>query len=85
MLSSLPRRSLIVDVESSSPTEAKVLAKAKGMSSVDFYLDNRPIQSSELRDGQASCVVRKLDPSEAMVEVQGFDGTDFVARYLLRV
>jgi hypothetical protein len=85
LLSSLPRRSLTVNLESSSPTEAKILAKAKGMSRLDFYLNNRPIQSSDIRDGQVTCVAHKSNSSDAVVEVQGFDGTEFVARYLLKV
>jgi hypothetical protein len=85
MLATLPVRSLTVDIEPSSPTEAKALAKAKGMNRLDFYLNNRPIQSSEVSNGQTTCVVKKADSSAAILEVQGFDGTEFVARYLLEV
>jgi hypothetical protein len=85
MLATLPVRSLTVNVESASPTEAKILAKAEGITRLDFYLDNRPIQSSDIRDGQVTCVVTKPGAAEALLELQGFDGTEFVARYYLKV
>jgi hypothetical protein len=53
MLAQLPVRKLTVNVQSTSPTEANVDITTEAIDRVDLYLNDRPIDSVDVRGGQS--------------------------------
>ena len=76
-----PVRSLKLNVQATSPTQATVVADAQGMTRLDVYLSDRPIQTIDVQGGQATFTVTKPDATELILEILGFDGMQLVARY----
>jgi C-terminal processing protease CtpA/Prc len=81
LLAAKPVRQFAATVHDSSPTQAKLAFETEGMTRLDVYLGERPIQSLDLHGGRAAIVVPKKDGPQATLEVRGFDGTQLVARY----
>jgi hypothetical protein len=81
LLAATPVRQFAATVHDSSPTQAKLAFETEGMTRLDVYLGERPIQSLDLHGGRAAIVVPKKDGPQATLEVRGFDGTQLVARY----
>lgn len=77
----VPVRSLKVNAQATSPTQVAVTADTQGMTRLDVYLEQRPIQSIDVQGGQSAFTITKTDPAQTSLEVQGFDGTKLVARY----
>ena len=80
-----PPRRLVVTVESSSPTQATVSVTTAGMTRLDVYLADRPVQTLDLPEAAATFVVTKPGSGESDMEIHGFDGDVRVARYRTRV
>jgi C-terminal processing protease CtpA/Prc len=76
-----PVRSLTVKAQVTSPTQATVVADTQGMTRLDVYLSDRPIQSIDIQGGQATFTVTKPDAAQLNLEILGFDGIRLVARY----
>ena len=81
LLAAKPVRQFVATVHDSSPAQAKLAFETEGMTRLDVYLGERPIQSLDLQDGRAAIVVPKKRGPQATLEVRGFDGTQLVARY----
>jgi hypothetical protein len=81
LLAARPVRQFTATVHDSSPTQANLAFETEGMTRLDVYLGERPIQSLDLQDGRAAIVVPKKGGPQATLEVRGFDGTQLVARY----
>jgi hypothetical protein len=81
LLAARPVRQFAATVHDSSPTQANLAFETEGMTRLDVYLGERPIQSLDLHGGRAAIVVPKKDGPQATLEVRGFDGTQLVARY----
>jgi peptidase S41-like protein len=80
MLATRPARQLKVTVQSTSVTQASIVADTQGMTRLDVYLDERPIQSIDLQGGQATFTLSKGSSAQPILEVRGFDGAQLVAR-----
>jgi C-terminal processing protease CtpA/Prc len=80
-----PVRGLTVRVQMTSPTQAAIVADTKGITRLDVYLEERPIQSVDVQGGQATFTVTKTNPALLNLEIRGFDGTQLVARYKTNV
>ena len=76
-----PARELTVTVQSNSPKQASILADTQGMTRLDMYIGDRPIQSIDLECGQVKFTVQKNDSADANLEIRGYDGAHLVARY----
>ena len=81
LLAAKPVRQFTATVHDSSATQANLAFETEGMTRLDVYLGERPIQSLDLQGGRAAIVVPKKDGPQATLEVRGFDGTQLVARY----
>lgn len=81
LLAALPVRALTVSVQPTSPTQAAVVANTQGISRLDVYLADRPIQSSDVQEGQATFAITKPDAAGIDLEIRGFDAGQLVARY----
>jgi Peptidase family S41 len=81
LLAALPARRFNATVQESSPTQASLRFETEGMTRLDVYLGDRPIQSLDLHGGHATIVVPKTGGPQPTLEVRGFDGTRLVARY----
>ena len=57
LLAAKPVRQFIATVHDSSPAQAKLAFETEGMTRLDVYLGERPIQSLDLQDGRAAIVV----------------------------
>lgn len=77
----VPVRSLTVNAQATSPTQVSVTADTQGMTRLDVYLEERPLQSTDVQGGQSAFTITKTDPAQTNLEVRGFDGTQLVARY----
>jgi hypothetical protein len=77
----VPVRSLTVNVQVASPTQVSVTADTQGMTRLDVYLEERPIESIDIQGGQSTFTISKTDPAQTNLEIRGFDGTELVARY----
>jgi hypothetical protein len=72
-------------IQKSSPTKAKVLIQVKNIDRIDFYLDERPQKSLDVKGGKASYEVVKPKAGESQLEIRGFDGGKLAARYLEKI
>jgi Peptidase family S41 len=81
LLAARPVRQFTATVQDSSHSQANLAFETEGMTRLDVYLGERPIQSLDLRGGRAAIVVPKKAGPQATLEVRGFDGTQLVARY----
>ena len=81
LLAAKPVRQFTATVHDSSPMQANLAFETEGMTRLDVYLGERPIQSVDLQGGRAAIVVPKKNGPQATLEVRGFDGTQLVARY----
>ena len=81
LLAARPVRQFTATLSDSAPTQAHLAFETEGMTRLDVYLGERPIQSLDLQGGRAAIVVPKKNGPQATLEVRGFDGTQLVARY----
>lgn len=72
---------ITVKIESISPTQANVVVDTQGISRIDVYLSDRPLESIDIHDGKVTFSVTKPAPDESYLETLGFDGPQLVARY----
>lgn len=72
-----PARALKVTAQGATAATAKLKIQAAGMTRADVYANRRPITSLDLQGNTVDVEV----PRSQVVEIQGFDGTDLVARY----
>jgi hypothetical protein len=80
LLAALPQRTLQVDVQTNSPTAVTVGVDAVGMDRIDVYRNERPAHSTELQAGKATFSLSKTSGAATLLEIQGFDGSQLVAR-----
>lgn len=85
MLVSFPIRSLEVKVQTASPTQATVVVDTQGMSRLDVYLDDRPIQSIDTQGGEETFTLTRTESAEPILEIRGFDEGQLVARYRMNI
>lgn len=86
MLAALvPVRALSVKTEMASPTQALVVADTQAITRLDVFLDERPIQTMDIQDGQTTLTINKTSAEEAILEIRGFDKAQLVARYRSRI
>ena len=64
-----------------SATQLNAFAETQGISRLDMYLDDRPIQSIDVEASQTTFSITKPAPTQMTLEVRGFDGNQLVARY----
>ena len=76
-----PARAFTLAVQSVSPTQTNAVADTQGISRLDIYLDDRPIQSIDVQGGQATFSITKPTPNSLTLEIRGFDSTQLVARH----
>lgn len=82
MLAALqPARAFASTLQSVSPTQINAVVDTQGISRLDIYLDDRPIQSINVSGGQATFSITKPTPASRTLEIRGFDGAQLVARY----
>jgi hypothetical protein len=81
LLAPKPARRLTVTVQATTPTQLAVVIETQGMTRLDVYLAERPLQSIDVQDGQFTVALTKTDPGSAILEIRGFDGKQLVARY----
>ncbi|MFC1835090.1 S41 family peptidase [Thermodesulfobacteriota bacterium] len=81
ILSKGPFRGLTVTTESTSDSHAAFVAATQGISRLDVYLDDRPVDTVDVEKGQAWFQVAKLPGGGNTLEIRGFDGPLLVARY----
>ena len=83
MLAALqPARAFELATQSVSPTQLTAVAATRGISRLDVYLDDRPIQSIDVQPGQTSFSITKPAPTWMILEIRGFEGMELVARYI---
>ena len=80
-----PARCCALTVNPVSPTQNNAVATTRGITRLDIYLDGRPILSIDVQAGQATFSVTKPSAIPMVLEVQGFDGSELVARYRVSV
>lgn len=80
-----PVRSLAVKTQSTSPAEVDMIASSQGITRLDLYINDRPIQSIDVQNGQTRLIANKPSASQFNIEILGFDGTQLVARYRARM
>lgn len=76
-----PVRGLTVTVQSTSPSQASIVAATQGMTRLDIYIGDRPLRSIDLKDGQVTITIPKTDSAQLNLELRGYDGARLVARY----
>jgi hypothetical protein len=76
-----PARSFSLEMSPVSPTQINAMTITQGITRLDVYLDDRPIQSVDVQDRQTTFSVTKLTALPQTLEVQGYDGMVLVARY----
>lgn len=82
MLAALqPAKAFALTMQSVSPTQINAVADTQGISRLDVYLDDRPIQSIDVQAGQTPFSITKPAPTLMTLEIRGFDGMQLVARY----
>lgn len=72
-------RKLSVEVGPGSDGTRYVIATTENISRLDVYLDGRPLQSFDVRDGTTQFPVALPAPGESVLELQGFSGGQLVA------
>jgi uncharacterized protein (DUF779 family) len=85
LTSIIPVRSLSVRVQTTSHTQAVIVADTQGISRLDVYLADRPIQSIDVQEGQATFTVARTNAALLNLEIRGFDDGQLVARYRMSV
>lgn len=75
------QRGLTVTVQATSSTQATLAVDTQGMTRIDVYLDDRPIQSIDIQGGQTILTVPKAVSAQPNLEIRGYDGAQLVARY----
>jgi hypothetical protein len=81
LLAARPVRNLAVTVQSSSSTHATLQVETLGMSRIDLYLNDRPHQSLDLVGTITTVSIPKMNSAHSTLEIRGFDGAEFVARF----
>ncbi len=76
-----PLRAFAIKPTAVSPTKIDVDTITQGISRLDIYLANRPIRSIDVQENKASFSIIKPTASPLKLEIQGFDGTQLVARH----
>ena len=56
-------------------------ARTTGVTRLDVYVDDRPRQSIDARDGRAEFAIDKRGPRERTIEIRGYHRNKLVARY----
>jgi C-terminal processing protease CtpA/Prc len=81
LLAPLPVRMLNVNIQSASSTQATLNISSQGITRLDAYLDDRPVQSMDVEGGQTLIPITKPDAAQMLLEIRGFDDSQLVARY----
>lgn len=83
LLAAMPARELSVVVQpNASPTEVGVTVVGCGFDRVDAYINDRPLQSVDAKQGKASFTLPKPKAgAAATLELQTFDGAQIVGRH----
>jgi hypothetical protein len=76
-----PGCAFALTVDPVSPSQKNAAATTQGITRLDVYLDGRPILSVDVNAGQATFNVTKPTAAAMILEVQGFNATELVARY----
>jgi hypothetical protein len=84
LLADQPKRRLRVSVQRPSTGLATVVAESAGMTRLDLYVDDRPVQSLDIEGERTEFESRAMD-AESTAEIRGFSGNHLVARYRARV
>jgi C-terminal processing protease CtpA/Prc len=62
--------------------QVQAIVNTKGISRLDIYLNDRPMQTMDVQEGQTIFLLStKPSPHMQSLEVRGFDGRELVARY----
>lgn len=77
-----PARAFRLTTQPVSSTQLTAVAETQGISRLDVYLDERPVQSLDVQPGQTSFSITKPAPAWMMLEVRGFQDMELVSRYL---
>lgn len=64
--------------------QVAVTVRTEKMTRLDLYLDDRPVKSLDVVDGETTVQVARHG-ADAMLEVRGYDGAELVARYRTRI
>jgi hypothetical protein len=81
LLKSMPVRTLAVTTLPVSAGPVNVVVRSRGMTRLDLYVDDRPVESVDVADGETTVPVPKAGTGPATLEIRGFDGAELVARY----
>jgi hypothetical protein len=80
-----PVRSMVVNVQSASPGQATVVIDTSGVTRLDAYLADRPLQSVDVQGTQTSLTVPTPGNGQMSLEIRGYDQDQLVARYRTRI
>jgi len=81
LLSAAPQRAFAPMLHWSDEQTLRVSVQAQGVTRIDLYLDERPIDSIDLKDGGAEARLARPAPG-SVLELRGFDGSELVARFI---
>lgn len=76
-----PLRVLIVTVNAITSEQSKVITDTQGITRLDVYLGERPIESIDIQCQQTTFTITKQSADRSDLLILGFDGTELVARY----
>jgi C-terminal processing protease CtpA/Prc len=85
-----PARAFTLTLQSLPPRTTNIvennrvqgIVNTKGMTRLDIYLNDRPLQSIDVQEGQTIFILNtKPSPLMQTLEIRGFDGSELVARY----
>jgi hypothetical protein len=77
LLAAMPARQLVVTTHQSGST-LELETETRGLTRLDVYLNGRPIESRDIKDGTHTFEVDVL-PDGNLLELAGYDNGDFVA------
>jgi hypothetical protein len=81
LLRSRPVRALKVTVKASAGSRLRVLVNARGITRLDLYVDDRPLDSLDVHGGRATFRLATARKTRRILEIRGFDKRELVARY----
>ena len=85
ILATLPVRKLQVTVTAPTANQVKVVAETQGMTRIDAYLADRPLDSRDIQAGQVAFSLTKPAGDSQPLELRGFDDSKLVARYRVSI
>ena len=81
LLAARPVRALTVTVANGTPPQVSVVATTTGMTRLDAYVNDRPVTTVDVVNGQSAFAVNKPAAGTGVLEVRGFAGDELVARF----